>query len=112
MCIPTIGILLASVVLSVASLPCRVTLAKCLREVLTIDDPGVEDFSATLLQLMTDESYHVRKYVSCAITLFFTMFENQRQIYNDLAGTLLPISKFSSSVLCQHFLSLLIYPNR
>jgi hypothetical protein len=98
------------------SWPTRVALAQCVCEFLNLDeeDPG-EDFSEVFLKLLQvtdlpshpfihsfmlmclvcavqDPSYQVRKYMSRAITVFFSLYPHQIQIFNDLSPQLLPIS--------------------
>jgi hypothetical protein len=105
------------------SWPTRVALAQCVCEFLNLDeeDPG-EDFSEVFLKLLQvpalspppthcsfihflltwvilraaqDPSYQVRTYMSRAITVFFSLYPHQIQIFNDLSPQLLPISIYT-----------------
>ncbi|KAL6075751.1 non-specific serine/threonine protein kinase [Balamuthia mandrillaris] len=84
----------------------RITFAKCVRAFLPVDISWVafmdgedklfvEEWFSVLpeifLKLLSDPNYRLRKYMSSAITIFFDLFSDQRQIYHDISRLLLPI---------------------
>lgn len=76
------------------SWPTRIALVECTREFLDLDEEDGEDFSEVLIKLLQDPSYQVRKHMSRAITVFFSLYPHQIQIFNDLSPTILPISTY------------------
>ena len=76
----------------------RVVFGQCIKEFLQLDitalgtdgEEWLIDLNEMFLRLVEDESFHVRKYMSRAITIFFRLYSDQVQIFNDISIKLLP----------------------
>jgi len=63
-----------------------------------------DEFANVFLFLPMDEDFRIRKYMSSALTIFFQLYTEQKQIFEDIFNKIKPLlGTFSSSYLPQPY---------